>query len=119
MADELTLSVNFSCSMDGATISDRYSDTIDVAASPQVGGVQTIGTSWEAIIMGEVTSPGYFAYKNLDTTNYIEFSADSGGANPLIKAKATDFGCFRLTGTTLYARANTAACKLKYNLLSN
>jgi hypothetical protein len=119
MADELTLSVNFSVTKDGATTSVRVSDTIDVSASPRASGVQSIGTAWEAINMGEVTSPGYFFYHNLDATNYIEFSADSGGANALGKAVTNDFGCFRVTSSAIYARANTAACKLFYILCSN
>lgn len=120
MADEITLSIDFKYSKNGADSSfSSRGLLITVSGNPVSEAVQSIGTSYEALAMGEVVAPGYVTLKNLDITNYVEFSADSGGANPLIKLKALEVACFRMDGTTIYARANTGACLVQYKIISN
>ncbi len=119
MADEITIDINLKYSKNGADSSfTARGVTVTVAGNPISEGVQSVGTSYEAIQMGEVTAPGYVVLKNLDATNYVEFSADSGGANALVKTRAGQPALFPMDGTTLYARANTAACLVQYKIYS-
>jgi hypothetical protein len=119
MSDGLTLLAKLTNIKDGVTTLQNFTDTFTITNSPIVSAIQSIPTSWTAINLGSVTSLGYIIYKNLNDTNYLELSADSGGANPLVKAKALDFGMFRLTGSTLFARSNTTACLFSYTIISN
>lgn len=118
MANEL--SVRFQLSY--ANGSDAFSlnnitQEKDVAATPRVQGVQDIGTTEEAIILGDVAADGGAFYaRNLDATNYVEIGLTG---SYVIKLKPGEF-CF-LSGVSdkdLFARANTAAVKLAYALFS-
>ena len=85
----------------------------DVAGSALVENVQIVGTSAEALIIGDVVTPGYMICKNLDATNYVTIRNGSTGAD-LVKLKAGDIAVFRLATATPFAIANTASCKLLY-----
>lgn len=89
----------------------------DVVATARVQGVQDIGTSEEAIVLGDVaTDGGAFFARNLDATNFVEIGLTG---SYVIKLKPGEF-CF-LSGVSdkdLYARANTAAVKISYALFS-
>lgn len=89
----------------------------DVAATPRVQGVQDIGTSEEALALGDVSAGGGAFYaRNLDATNFVEIGLTG---SYVIKLLPGEF-CF-LSGVSsqnLYARANTAAVKLAYALFS-
>jgi hypothetical protein len=119
MADEISLTITLAYSKGGVSRSFRLNDTFDVSGTAIGGGVQNIGTSWEVVSMGDVTAPGWIIVKNIGPTNYVEFSSNSGGTNPLLKLKVDEFEVFRLTGTTLYARANTAAVDLDITIFSD
>lgn len=73
---------------------------------------QSVGTSEEAVTLGDVTAPGYAIFINRDATNYIELKVATGGA---IFAKLSANGGLALlqlgTGAQApFAIANTAAC---------
>lgn len=42
--------------------------------------IQNVGTTEEAVQLGEITAPGAFALVNLDPTNYIDVKVGTGGA---------------------------------------
>lgn len=89
----------------------------DVAANPRIQSVQDIGTSEEALAIGDVaTDGGAFFARNLDATNYVEIGLTGSYVIKLLPGEY----CF-LSGVSdkdLYARANTAAVKLAYALWS-
>jgi hypothetical protein len=89
----------------------------DVAAVPRVQGVQSIGTTEEALALGDVaTDGGAFFARNLDATNFVEIGLTG---SYVIKLLPGEF-CF-LSGVSdkdLFARANTAAVQLAYALFS-
>lgn len=73
-------------------------------------GYVTIGTVEESITFSELTTLGWLEMRNLDTTNYVEWGFSTGVYGGRMEAKEP--ALFRLNpGTTLYLRANTAACK--------
>ena len=86
----------------------------DMAGSRVVDDTQLIGTSAEAIQMGEITSPGWCYIKNLDVTNYVTIRNGSTGAD-VIKLLAGESAYFRWPSTAVpYAIANTASCYIEY-----
>ena len=85
-----------------------------MAGSRVIDDTQLIGTSEEAIDLGEITSVGWAYFKNLDVTNYLEIYNGSAGAK-LVKLLAGESAFFRMPPTCVpYALANTAACYLEY-----
>jgi hypothetical protein len=120
MANELAITIAVTYAKTGsASRSIRQQINRDVSATPIAGGVVSIPTSWTAVDFSGVTSPGYISYQNLDGTNYVEMSVNSGGTNPMVKANPGDVGLFRLDGTVLYMRAHTAACDMDLQIFSN
>lgn len=118
MADELTARFQMSYTNGDDSFSlSAINQEKDVAAAARVQGVQTIGTSEEAIALGDVaTDGGAFYARNLDDTNYVEIGLTG---SYVIKLLPGEF-CF-LSGVSdkdLYARANTAAVQIAYALFS-
>ena len=76
---------------------------------------QLIGTSQEAIVLGDVTTPGWAMFVNRDTTNFITLLVASSGA-VFAKLKPGEFALLRLgSGAQVpYALADTAACLMEY-----
>ena len=121
MADELTLTGFFRVEKGEVRETETIeSATHDVAASPLyiAAGVLNLGTSAEAIPMGDVAAAGMAYFKNCDATNYCEIGVDSGGFIAFLKLTAGR-ECMVWLGTNApYAKANTAAVPLKYKILS-
>lgn len=72
-------------------------------------------TSEAALSFSGITTAGFVLLRNLDSTNFVEWGPESGGAMIKVgKLKASDPpALFRLAGsTTLRVKADTAACKL-------
>ena len=91
----------------------------DVAGSKFVNRVQTIGTSEEAIGLGDVGTVGWFIGVNNDKTNYLEIRPNTGVAD-LIRMEPGEPALFRLAQDAVpYAIANTAACDLEYVLIED
>lgn len=80
--------------------------------------IQSIGTSEEAIVLGECTSPGWAIFVNVDPTNFIELRVATGGAK-FAKLLPGEFALLRLgSGAQApFAIADTAACLMHYFLV--
>jgi hypothetical protein len=90
-----------------------------VSGTDCVGPItQTIGTSAEALDIGDITTPGYIIIKNLDATNYVTIRMGSTGAD-VVKLKAGEFALFRLASTNPFALANTGACQVLFALIED
>lgn len=124
MANELTLTLKavFAKSGTSITFPDAAAQEISVTVSGTkfVHNRQSIGTSEEAIALGEVSTGGYFIGINRDATNYLEIRSGTGGTD-LVRLNAGEVCCFRMSGDSSapFAIANTAACELEYILWSN
>ena len=92
---------------------------IDQTGDGAAGGVQNVGTSAEAIDLGDVSTPGLAFFRNLDATNFVQLGMDVGGAGfeEFIKLLPGEPALMRLdlvaTGV-LQAKADTAAIELQY-----
>lgn len=116
MADELTLKASLSFTKGSTTVSlSLPATTFDVSGSNALHNRQVIGTTEEAILLGDAAAGGYFFGINRDATNYIEIRPATGAAD-LIRLEPGDLCLFRLTddATAPYAIANTASCELEY-----
>lgn len=117
MADELT--VNFS--MNYAKGESRLNIPakqmlVDVSSQVRASNTQTIGTTHEALAMGDVASAGGAYFLNTDATNYVDIGVDvSATFYGLIRLMPGEFAfCPRLATNAPYAKANTSSVNLEY-----
>lgn len=80
-------------------------------------GVQLIGTSAEAISLGDITTAGYAYFGNLESSNTIQIGQDvsAGGFEEPMLLNAGEVALFRIdlaTGGVLQAKASGADSKL-------
>lgn len=114
------ITVTFTLQVANGSYKETYQPgviSIEQAAVGRGGYVQTIGTSEEEVVFGDVATEGYALLRNLDATNFIEYGPHSGGSGGAMvamgKLKAGEMAWLRLKpGITLYAQADTAPCKL-------
>lgn len=119
MANELTVSCSLRYSTSSQEEEKSYSGVqIDVSGTNVIKHRQTIGTSEEALTVGDVNSAGYMIVKNMDATNYVTIRAASAAAD-LVKLKAGEVAMFRLAANGPYAIANTASVAIEYLLISD
>ena len=120
MADEITIYQSLQVS-NGALNWARTSPQTKIDQITLGGpspGFLTIGTSEETVGLSEISTLGWCLIENLDDTNYVDFGFSTGVYG--IRVKPDEFAMFRLTpGVTLYALANTAACKVNVYVLES
>lgn len=93
-----------------------------VATAPAMaGGVATIGfAAHEAIVMQDVAAAGWARFENLDSTNFVQIGIDVSAAfHPFVKLKAGEFCILRLGTNAPYAKADTAAVQLDYEIFQD
>lgn len=95
--------------------------TLNAASPAKAAGIASIGHSaHEAIPMGDVSTAGWAWFENLDTTNYVEIGIDVSSAfHAFLKLKPGEFALVRLATNAPYAKANTAAVKLDYEIFED
>ncbi len=86
--------------------------SFDVAGSNYIRNVQNIGTSKEAMLLGDVGTPGYVLLHNLDATNFVEVFPNATDAG-LVKLLKGEWALFRLDAAAPYLKADTAACNVE------
>ena len=117
MADELTVGTSWTYSKNGSTRSlPAESAQWDVSGSGKIENIQNIGfAAHEALILGEVATPGFAYFKNLDATNYVQIGVDVAAAFvPFVKLLPGQSAQVWLGTTAPYAKANTGAVLLDY-----
>lgn len=120
MASEITYGSSLSMSKGiGTAKVDDNSDTAltkaDMAGTKRHKTTQNIGTSEEAIKVGDITSPGWAKFRNLDATNFIELYAATG-ETAFIKMLPGEIATFRMSATAPFAKADTATCDMEITL---
>lgn len=116
MANEITITL--SASVANAYFKSSFQPGSIQLNQTAIGGhmpIVSVGTSEEALTFGDISTLGYMALRNLDTTNYVDIGPESGGAMvPMVRLKAGNVAIMRLKpGITVRAQANTAAVKLQ------
>lgn len=118
MAAELSLSgLTIAFTKTGVPSVSLTASTITptVTGNEIMDNVQAVGTSEEAILMGDVPAGGYCFVQNLDSTNFVELRSGTGGTD-FIRLLAAEWAIFRLSpdATAPFAIADTAACNVRF-----
>lgn len=121
MANELSINFKLAFSKSGQSLQiPSFVENIDVSSSARNAAVQNIGTTHEALALGDLTTSNTGATKitNLDPTNYVEIGiVVSATFYPVFVLPAGKFmWAPRVSTNALYAKANTAAVNLEYYL---
>jgi hypothetical protein len=123
MADEVTVngSLEYEDAEDSELSLGLANATFDVSTKKFIHHKMAVGTSEEAIPLGEVTSLGWAIFKNLDDENYLEIRSATGAGNDIIKLPPlSSAGPFHFGSdvSAPFAIANTAACQMEYLIVS-
>lgn len=83
-------------------------------------GRQNVGTSEEALELGDAAAGGWVMLKNLDATNFVSVRQATGGTN-FIRMNAGEFALFRLhsSSSAPFVIADTSACEIEVLVLVN
>ncbi len=115
MANELSLSVRMRLA--NGDLKKSFSSgnlSIDVAGVNVIDNVQNVGTSEEAVLLGDSAAGGYMIAQNLDATNYVQIRPNTGVA-ALPRLLPGDVAVFRIDNDAVpYVIANTAACNVRF-----
>lgn len=118
MANELVLSglnIAFTkANMPSVSVSPS-SVSITVSGTQLMDNVQAVGTSEEAVLLGDVGAGGVWFVHNLDATNFVELRSGTGAVD-FIKLLAGEWALFRCSGdaTAPFAIADTASCNVRF-----
>lgn len=122
MANEISITANLTATKGSASISRSRTFSANWNTARKDSLTQAIGTTAEALsIGGDIATPAWCHMTNLDPTNYVEIGRDVAATfYPVIRLNAGESAVFRLAaGVTFYARANTAAVDLEWNVLND
>ena len=117
MASELVLSgltIAFTKANVPSVSLSPASVSITVSGNQIMDNVQAVGTSEEAILMGDVAAGGVCFFMNMDATNFVELRSGTG-ATDFIRLNAGEWCLFRMSAdaTAPFAIADTAAVNLR------
>lgn len=121
MANEITSLLRLNITNGNYTDSFVASPTITQTTLNAASGVQTIGTTAEALSVGDVATLGMLCLTNLDSTNFVTYGMDDAGTMKATgKLKAGESAILRLLpGITFKLQADTAGCKVRFLLLND
>lgn len=113
-----TVSVTTSSTVSGGAMSPGTLTGVYTLTGPaRTDTIIDVGTTSETIVFGDISSPFCVALVNLDPTNYVDVARDSGMTNHITRlypGTTSGMPCvFYPTTSTIYLKANTAACKVK------
>lgn len=120
MANEIKL--NWSLSVTQGNLNRRVPSatqniTMTETEPAMAGGIIEVGTTHEAIPLGDVATRGIGYVKNLGPTNFVEIGVlVSGTFYGLHKVKVGESYPIRFGSNAPYAKADTAAIKLEYEI---
>lgn len=123
MANEVTISGSLVYEdAEGSEVSLQIEELLNsVGTKKFIRNKISVGTSEEAIPLGEVSSLGWAFFVNCDPSNYIEIRSATGSGNDIIKVlPSRSAGPFHFGSdvTAPYAVAPTAACLMDYLIVS-
>lgn len=121
MANEITINATLEyADSEGESESLQVTDLLATVSTKKFTKMkQNIGTSEEAIGLGEIAAPGWALFINRDLTNYIELRVGTGGAKFATLYPGKIALLYLGAGAQVpYAIANTGACQMVYFICS-
>jgi hypothetical protein len=117
MSKEIKAGFNLRFDNGQSYIEFQKSTLIDVTGSQYLKAKQAIGTSEEALVLGDISPGGLFAAVNTDASAVISLRAGTG-LQDFVSLKAGESCIFRThTGSTPYAISDTAGAELEYVII--
>lgn len=118
-ADELSLSIGWTYNKNGRKrVLTPTTTSYDVGGNAVIENVQSIATNagGEALVLGDVTSPGFAWFQNLDATNQVDIGVYDVNTNfvTVIRLKAGEKSATWLGVSAPRALAYTNAVRLDY-----
>lgn len=118
MASELSLAgLTISFSKSGSPSVELTVGTlaITVSGAQIMDNVQSVGTSEEAVLLGDVAAGGVWFVQNLDSTNFVSIRSGTG-ATDFIRLNAGEWALFRCHGSASapFAIADTSAVNVRF-----
>jgi len=121
VANELELNISY-VFRDGDVEIDNSSEDptyVDVVTPTYITSIMSVGTTAEAIPLGDVATPGFGYFRNLDETNFVDLYVSNGGSRFARLYPGEPFlGRLGPDVTAPYIKADTAACRVEYALFS-
>ena len=119
MADEITITYGLRVNKGGVSVQvPTTQQQYDMTGSRRCSNTQNIGTTQEVLVTGDLATAGYGLFINLDATNFVEIGIVSGGTfYPTIKLLPGQIALAPLATLAIYAKADTAAVDLDYELI--
>lgn len=114
MADEIRITSGMSVA-NGLLVQNGPVDTMKFTQTTARAGILPVdvGTTEETINFGD-RAPGYILATNLDTTNFVRLRFSTGANAIRLLANGGKALFYLESGVTLYAIADTAACRVKF-----
>lgn len=117
MANELTLSALLHFKKGGREVKfGKNSIQLDVTGTDFAFHSQNVGTSEEALDIGDVATPGYLLVYNNDSANFVTIRAASGEAD-VVKVRAGGVALFELAAAAPFVIADTATVEILFALI--
>lgn len=117
-ADELTVNASFNYTKGFDTINRTTGAVvIDVSSGVRGGGSFTVSTNNNLITIQNVTSPGMYFIRNLDTANSVSFGPATNSF--LLTLEAGEFSIGRMYDTNLWGKATGGNVLCEFILLSD
>lgn len=118
MAQELSIQAALAFIKAGASANKNFPSTyFDVSGAAYIANAIAVGTSDEALALGDVSTIGWVYMRNLDATNYISVGSD-GTLYP-IKMKPGEPALIRWNAAAVHVKANTATCQMEYLIIAD
>lgn len=112
--NEIQYSATLQASKGGATVSKSASAALTQTGDDSLQQTQDITTAGAQLDFGNITgAPAKLLIINLDATNYITLYGDSGFTQAQDKILPQDFILRSPSSGSLWAKANTATCKIQ------
>jgi hypothetical protein len=112
MANEIQINATLRYSKSPTAASLSTSFFADQTGDKFQAGVQIVGITEEQLNKGDVGTIGYLAFRNLDTTNFVELGKATGAYS--IKVKPGKGGVIPWGSSAVYMLADTAAVEFEY-----
>lgn len=70
MANEIRNTVVLQASLNGLTVNGNTTQTLSISGSRYIGNIQTVGTSYEALTIGDLPNIRYLYLTNVSTASF-------------------------------------------------
>lgn len=119
MANEIAVTVGLTFTKSGVTsTADLATTNFDMTGTDYIRRTQLVGTSEEALDVGEIGTAGWMYVKNNHATQTVSFRGGSAEAD-FVKLKAGESAVFRLASDTPYAIASGADTNIEYLIIED